>query len=174
MRIGREIYWILLLLVGLTVLLSPCSMLAQAEKTDLTLTIVPDGYYNVINAGEEKTIFLEVGNGSRTTLENIWLSVDAPKDVTVEFNPAVIDRLPPGNVQTVDVALKIASNAAKGEHNITVIAQANEMRRVTSFYVRVESTSLFWVWVGAGIAAVLIAGFVVIFMRFGRDKTEEE
>jgi uncharacterized membrane protein len=65
--------------------------------------------------------------------------------------------------------LRPDKDADKGEYNVTLIADANETRRVTSIFVRVESASLFWVWVGIGIAALLIAGFVVIFMRFGRE-----
>jgi len=168
MRISRKIYWIPLLVVGLTAVLSPCSILAQAEKTDLTLYIVYDGYRE-LTAGEERTMFLEVGNSGTRELTNIRLSADSPEGWTVEFSPALIDSLAPGSFQTVDVLLKTADDAAEGDYNIAVIGQANETRRVTSIYVRVESASLFWVWIGIGIAALLIAGFVVIFMRFGRE-----
>jgi uncharacterized membrane protein len=169
MKISRKIYWLPLLVVGLTAVLWPCSMLAQAEKTDLTLRIVSDGYYNVITAGQEKTIFLEIGNTGSTELTNIRLSADAPKGWTIEFSPGLIDNLAPGNFQTVDILLRPAVDAEKAEHNIALIAEANETRRVTSIYVRVESASLFWVWIGIGIAALVIAGFVFIFIRFGRQ-----
>lgn len=169
MRIRREIYWTLLMVVGLTAILTPCFVLAQAEKTGLTLNIVPDGYYNTITAGQEKTIYLEMAN-TGGELKNIRLSTDAPKDWTVEFSPGFIDSMAQGSVQTVEILLRPAGNAAKGEYDVAVIAEASEMRRVTSFYVRVEATSLFWVWVGTGIAGLLIAGFVVIFIRFGREE----
>jgi len=169
MRISGKIYWLPLLVVGLTAVLSPYSILAQAEKTDLTLIVVSDGYYNVLTAGQEKTIFLEIGNNGNTELTNIRLSADSPKGWAVEFSPGLIDNLAPGSFQTVDVILRPAVDAEKGEHNIALIAEANETRRVTSIYVRVESASLLWVWIGIGIAALAIAGFVFIFMRFGRQ-----
>jgi uncharacterized membrane protein len=168
MRISRKIYWLLLVTVGLAAVLWPCSMLAQAEKTDLTLNVVYDNYRS-LKAGEERTMFLEVGNSGDRELTDIRLTADSPQGWTIEFNPPVIDKLAAGSFQTVDITLKPADNEAKGDYNIAVIAQANETRRVTSIYVRVESSSLFWVWVGAGVAALLIAGFVVIFMRFGRE-----
>jgi uncharacterized membrane protein len=143
-------------------------MLAQAEKADLTLNVVYDNYRS-LKAGEERTMFLEVGNSGDRELTDIRLTADSPQGWTIEFNPPVIDKLAAGSFQTVDITLKPADNEAKGDYNIAVIAQANETRRVTSIYVRVESSSLFWVWVGAGVAALLIAGFVVIFMRFGRE-----
>lgn len=169
MRISRKIYWLPLLAVGLTAVLWPCSMLAQADKTDLTLMVVSDGYYNRITAGQEKTIFLEIGNNGNKELTNIRLSADSPKGWTVEFSPGIIDKLAPGNFQVVDILLRPAEDADEAEYTVVLIADANETRRVTSVYVRVESASLFWVWVGAGIAALLIAGFVLIFMRFGRE-----
>jgi len=169
MGISRKIYWLPLLVVGLTAILSPCSILAQAEKTDLTLRLVPDSYYNVITAGKEKTIYLEVGNNGNKALTNIQLSADLPKGWTIEFSPGLIDYLAPGSFQTVDILLRPTDNAAKGEYAVALIAEANEMRRVTSIYVRVESASLFWVWVGIGMAALVIAGFVFIFIRFGRQ-----
>ena len=168
MRISRKIYWLPLLVVGLAAVLWPCSMLAQVEKTDLTLYIVYDGYRE-LTAGEERTMFLEVGNSGTRELTDIRLSADSPEGWTVEFSPALIDSLAPGSFQTVDVLLKTADDAAEGDYNIAVIGQANETRRVTSVYVRVESASLFWVWIGIGIAALLIAGFVLIFMHFGRE-----
>jgi uncharacterized membrane protein len=168
MRTNRKIYWLLLLAVGLAAVLWPCSMLAQAEKNDMTLNIVYDGFHS-LKAGETRTVFLEVGNSGYKELTGIRLTSDSPAGWTVAFNPQVIDKLAAGSFQTVDITLKPADNEAKGDYNIAVIAQANEMRRVTSIYVRVESSSLFWVWVGAGVAALLIAGFVVIFIKFGRE-----
>jgi uncharacterized membrane protein len=137
-------------------------------KTDLTLNIVYDGFRS-LKAGEEKTVFMEVGNAGDKTLTNIRLSAEAPEGWTITFNPEVIDSLAPGSLQTVDLSLKTADNTERGDYNIAVIGQANETRRVTSIYLRVESSSLFWVWIGIGIGALLIAGFVVIFMRFGRE-----
>jgi uncharacterized membrane protein len=169
MRASRKIYWLLLVTVGLAAVLWPCSMLAQAEKTDLNLNIVYDGF-NSLKAGEEKTVFMEVGNTGSRELTDIKLSADSPEGWTITFNPQVIDKLAADSFQTVDIKLKPADKASKGDYNIAIIAQANEMRRVSSIYVRVESSSLFWVWVGAGVAALLIAGFVIIFMRFGREE----
>ena len=158
-----------LFVVGLMAILSPCRILAQAEKIDLTLRLVSDSYYNRITAGKDKTIFLEVGNTGNKAITNIRLYADKPEGWTVEFKQECIDYLSPGSLQTVDIIIKPSSNASKGEYVVTLIAEASETRRVTSVYVRVESASLFWVWVGAGVAALVVAGFVITFMRFGRQ-----
>lgn len=169
MRIGLKIYWLPLLLVGLTAILSPCSIWAQAEKVDMTLRVVSDSYYNKIIAGKDKTIFLEVGNTGKKGLTDIRLYADLPEGWTVEFQPGLIDYLGPGSFQAVDVILRPADNTAEGEYTVALIAEANETRRVTSIFARVESASLFWVWVGTGVAALVIVGFILIFMRFGRE-----
>ncbi|MBM3167257.1 MAG: hypothetical protein FJZ83_05260 [Chloroflexi bacterium] len=169
MRIGRKICLLPALLLGLIAILLPCSALAQAEKVDLTLRLISDGYYSKITAGKDKTIFLEVGNTGKKDITNIRLYADLPEGWTVEFRPGLIDYLGPGSFQAIDVILRPAANAAKGEYSVTLIAEANEIRRGTSIFVRVESASFLWVWVGAGVALLAILVFILIFMRFGRE-----
>jgi hypothetical protein len=173
MRIKRNVGWIVLPAIIIAGVLAPCVVLAQLQppkllQNDLTLNIVYDGF-NSMKAGEERTLFLEVGNAGDNALTDIRLSADAPEGWTVSFSPNEIDSLAPGSFQTVDVMLKSADNTQRGDYNIAVIARAAETQRVTSIYTRVESSSLFWVWVAAGMGAVLIAGFVIIFLRFGRE-----
>ena len=168
MGISRKIYWLSLFVVGLMTILLPCSILAQEEKIDLTLRLVSDSYYNRITAGRDITIVLEVGNNGNKAITNIRLYADLPEGWTAEFRPGLIDYLGPGSFQTVVSIIRSVDNAAKGEYAVDLIAEANETRRVTNIFVRVES-ALLWVWVGAGVAALVIAGFILIFMRFGRQ-----
>ncbi len=168
MGISRKILWIFLFVVGLAAMVLPGSIQAQADKIDLTMRLVSDSYYNSITAGKDKTLFLEIGNTGNKALTNIRLYADLPEGWIVKFSPGLIDYLSPGNFQTVDVIVKPAGNASKGEYAIPLIAEAKETRRVTSIYVRVESAS-FWVWVGAGVGALVIAGFILIFIHYGRQ-----
>jgi len=169
MGIIRRTYWLLISVMWLTAILSPCAILAQDEKVDLTLRLVSDSYYNRITAGKDETIFLEIGNTGKNRITNIRLYADLPEGWSAEFRPVLIDYLDPGSFQAVDVILMPAGNTAKGEYTVALIAEANETRRVTSIFVRVESASLFWVWVGVGVAALVIAAFIFIFIRFGRQ-----
>ena len=168
MGISRKIYWLSLLAVGVIAILSPCSILAQEEKIDLTLRLVSDSYDNRITAGRDITIFLEVRNNGNKAITNIRLYADLPEGWTVEFRPGLIDYLGPGSFETVDIIIRSVDDAAKREYAVALIAEANETRRVTNIFMRVES-ALFWPWVGAGVAALVIAGFILIFMRFGRQ-----
>jgi len=168
MGISRKIYWPFLFVVGLIVILSPCSILAQADEIDLTLRLVSDSYYNRITAGRDTTIFLEVRNNGNKAITNIRLYADLPEGWTAEFRPGLIDYLGPGSFETVDIIVRSVDDAAKREYAVALIAEANETRRVTNIFMRVESVSA-WAWVGAGVAALVIAGFILIFMRFGRQ-----
>lgn len=138
-------------------------------KTDLTLRLL-DGYYDqTLTPGQEKVLLLEVRNTGTSDLTNIVLSArNTPGGWVVKFRPGTIARLAPGSAQTVDVAILAAADAERGNYNVTLVAEATETRTATGLFLRVERTSSFWLWVGGAIAAAVIAGFVIIFMRLGR------
>ena len=171
MRIRNIFGWVLLLTVGIMAVLAPPAVSAQTPKPglDLTLNIVYDNFNN-LKAGEQRTVFLEVANYGTRELTDIRLSSESPEEWTVEITPDAIDALSPDGVQTVEITLRAPEDTRKGPYNIAIIAQTEGIRRVTSIYLQVESGSLFWVWVAIGMAALLIAGFVFIFMRFGKEE----
>ena len=61
MKIDGKICWLLFTVVLLVVLL-PQPTLAQEEKVDLTLRLVPVYYSYEVTAGKDNTFFLEVRN----------------------------------------------------------------------------------------------------------------
>ena len=166
MKINVKVRWLFLLLIGLVTVFS-LPALAQGEKTDLTLRLVGN-YYSEVKAGKDNNFFLEVRNTGTRAITNIRLSADKPEGWVVEFRPGAIDYLGANSVQTVDVNIKPAAKANKREYSLTLIAEANEIRRVESVWVRVASAS-YWLWVGVIVAAIVVAGFVVIFIRLSRQ-----
>ena len=125
MKTNIRLKWPLLFLIVLIFVVSPHLILAQEEKTDLTLELVPDSYYNKVTPGEYNVFFLEVRNTGSQAFTNIRLISDEPEDWIIEFEPASITYLGPGNFQTVDLNIKPASNAYRGEHRVTLIAEAD-------------------------------------------------
>ena len=87
----------------------------------------------------------------------------------MDFKPDNIGYLGAGSSQTIDVKVIPGHDTDRGEYNLTFIAEANETRTATSTMLRVETGSSFWLWVGLSVAALVIAGFVAIFLRFGRQ-----
>lgn len=169
MRIGGKICRLLLCVMGLMLILPFGTVLAQEEKIDLTLRLVPGGYYKKVTPGEENIFYLEVHNAGNKPITGIRLSSDGPEGWVVKFMPVSIDYLGASSVQTVDVSVKPASNAAKDEYQVNIIAEANETRRVISAFLRVETVISLWLWVGVAVAALVVAGFVIIYRCFGRQ-----
>jgi len=165
MRNKIRFLWPFLLLAGVMVIFFSRPSLAQEEKLDLTLRLIPDHYYNEVTVGDDNIFFLEVRNSGEKTITNIRLSSDGPEGWIIEFHPAKIDYLSPGNYQTVDINIRPAGNTSRGDYKITIIAEANEIRKVENIWVTVK-TSPFWLWVGIGVTIIIVGGFVFIFMYY--------
>jgi uncharacterized membrane protein len=170
MKINSKVCWLFLLIAGLVTILLPRTTLAQEGKIDLTLTLFPGDYNNEVKVGEDNRLFLEIRNNGTKAVTRIRLSSDKPEGWTIEFRPGEIDYLGAGSVQTVDLIIRPDSKATKGGYTVTIIAEANEIRKVESIWLRVESASL-WPWVGAIVAAIVVAAFIIIYIRFGRQQT---
>jgi uncharacterized membrane protein len=170
MGIGRKIYWIPLVIMGMMAVLAPCSILAQAEgkDADLEITVISDTYRKNLTPGQEETIYMEVSNTGIEKLTDIQLSADLPEGWTAEFRPELIDSLSPGGLAAVDMVLRPGDKATRGEYTINIIAQSGEARRVASLFVRVETGYSFWLLIGIVIGVFLIIGFVGIFMALNR------
>ncbi len=168
MRNVSKILWLFLVVV-VSVVLSPGYTAAQEEKGGLSFRLSLGSYYSEVKPGRDNIFFLEVENTGKEAITNIRLDSDKPEGWIIEFTPNVIAYLSPGSLQTVDANIKPASNASKGEYRITFIAEANNLRRVISTMVRVETTTSLWLWIGIIMAAVVVAGFVYVFIRFGRQ-----
>ena len=168
MRFSLIIYWLLLCVMGLMLILSPGTVLAQEEKIDLILRLIPGDYYKKVTPGEENILYLEIHNAGNKPITNIRLSSDEPEGWVVKFKPMSVDYLGASSFQTVDVSIKPASNAAKDEYQVNIIAEANETRRVISTFMRVETATSIWLWVGVAVAALVVTGFIAVYRRFGR------
>lgn len=149
--------------------LSHGTVWAQEEKMDLTLRLIPGDYHKKVTPGEENILYLEIHNVGNRPITNVRLSSDEPEGWIVKFKPISVDYLSAGSFQTVDVSIKPPGNATRGEYRIDLIAEASEMRKVSSTFLRVETTSSIWFWVGIAVAAVVVAGFIIIYLRFGRQ-----
>ncbi len=120
-----------------------------------------------IRAGQDNALLLEVNNIGNKAITDIKLSSDTEGWV-IDFNPSEIDALDPGSLQTVKVSIKPPSRATKEGQQITFIAESNEIRQATSFFGTVKPAQVWiWVWISAGV--VVVAGFVLIYLRFSRQ-----
>ncbi len=165
--IATRAIWLVLVLITLLVFSSAPSPTLAQNKTDLSLFLLPTGPNYEIIAGEDNKYYLEVRNYGIESITNIILSADKPEGWAVVFTPDRLSTLAPGSLQTVDVYIRVPQDAVKGKHNITFIATANEIRKVANYDFTIQSPS-YWLWVGIGVAVVVIAGFILVFLRMGR------
>jgi len=159
----------LILMAVLMPVLSPRPILAQEEKIDLHLQLVSGRYENKVTPGKDNIFFLEIRNTGNKTITNIMLSCIKPEGWVIDFKLSKIDSLSPGNFQTVDVNIKPAENTAKGDYRVALIAESDEVRKVLSIQTVVEAPKDYWLWVGGIILLVVGAGFIFVFIRFGRQ-----
>ncbi len=172
MKIKSKACRLFLLAAVLMTVLLPQPSLAQEREADLTLMLFSGrySYSREATAGKDNIFYLEIRNTGDKAITDIRLSSDEPEGWVIDLELEEIDYLGPGSLRTVDVNIKPAPKAAKGEHRVTFIAETNELLRVESYsWVTVEAAS-FWPWLGAGIALVVVAAFIFIFIRFGRQK----
>ena len=87
----------------------------------------------------------------------------------MDFRPESIGYLGAGSHQAIDVNVVADPDTDKGEYTLTLIAEADQTRTVTSTVLRVENAFSLWQWVGLGMGALVIAGFVILYRRFGRE-----
>jgi len=169
MRISRIFCWLILFVTGLMLVLPSGTVMAQEEKVDLSLRMLPGYHYRDVIPGKDNTLFVKIRNNGNKEITNIRFDSDKPEGWVVEFKPGTISYLGAGSSQTVDVNIIPGPNTGRGKYNITLLAEANETRTATSTMLRVEGGYSYWLWVGIGLAVLVIAGFVVIYFRFGRQ-----
>ena len=167
---GKKVFWFSLLIAVLMTLLAPPSvLLAQEAKVDLSLRMLSEYYYREVIPGEENTLYMEIRNNGDTEINNIRFDSDEPKGWTVDFIPDRISRLSAGSSQTVEVNVLPGRGTRRGEYSLTLLAEAEEARAVASTMLRVESGSSLWMIIGGVVAALVIVGFVLIYLRLGRE-----
>ncbi len=147
---------------------APTPILAPGEIISLDLLLV-GRYDNRVTAGENATFFLEIRNSGNKTITNIRLSSIQPEGWVIDFKPSTIASLSPENFQTLELNIKPEDKAAEGGYTVTLIADASETRRVLDIWLTVEAPKGYWLWIGGIIVLLVVAGFIIVYRRFGRE-----
>ena len=170
MKACKKALWLSpLIAVSIMLMVPHAIQFAQEAKVDLSLRILPEYYYKEVTPGEDNALYMEIRNNGDKEITNIRFDSDKPQGWVVDFHPDSISSLSAGSSQTINVNVIPSPDTSRGDYNLTFLAEANETRAAASTMLRVESGSSFWLWVGIGLAAIVIAGFVIIYLRFGRQ-----
>jgi len=129
--------------------------------------MINSGYRLEVKAGQDNHFSLELRNVGITTMDNIRLSSDYISDWTIDLSPVEIASLSPGNIQIIDVNIRPTSKPSGKVHYIRFFATSGAFQTVQSFEVEVKTAPV-WLWVVIGFAVLVIAVFVVIFLKVGR------
>ena len=125
-------------------------------------------YDTKAKAGKDNIFSINVQNLSTASVDNIKFSPTKPQGWTIEFTPDKIDLLDAFDEQVVDVNIKPPADTIAGDYDIRVRASGTQSSaEEVKIRVTVE-TSTIWGWVGVAIILVVVAGLIVIFMRFSR------
>jgi len=153
--------------------------LAPGFQAELTLTTVivgtfemglttPTGRLNAdATAGRDSPFNIVVENRGSAELRNITFSSVAPPNWTVSFSPNRIDRIAPGERETVTVTLRPPERAVAGDYAVNITARTPEAVASTTFRVSVRTPTV-WGFVGLGLTAALVAALFGVFRVYGR------
>jgi uncharacterized membrane protein len=119
------------------------------------------------SAGQETTIPIVISNTGTAPAEGVELSGSGPSGWKVEFDPKMVDRIPPNENKEVQLRVTPTAKAVAGDYVTT--ARANARGESASQTIRVAvATSTQWGIIGVGIIGVALLVLVGAVSRFGR------
>ncbi len=136
-------------------------------QVDLTVT-TPDQRLNTeVTAGEPSQLPLVVMNTGTARLVGVQLTATPPRDWKVEFEPAVIEQLAPGEVANITATITPSADAIAGDYSLGVRASVDQAQSSIDVRATVNPSPL-WGLVGVGVIALTLGGLSYVFRRFGR------
>jgi uncharacterized membrane protein len=117
--------------------------------------------------GKKANVSVYVKNTGTAEQTEVDFMSFKPENWEVEFNPEMIERIPPGELKQVEVTITPYEDALVGDYSVELRANGTEAEDSAEFRVTVKSSSA-WGWIGIGIIIVVIGGLIVLFRLFGR------
>ncbi len=117
--------------------------------------------------GKAGNLSIYVRNSGSATLNNINFMSFKPENWEVKFSPEKIGTLPPEGFKQIEVAITPAEQALVGDYSVGLRAETGKISKTIEMRVTVKASTA-WGWIGIGIIALVMAGLVVLFIRFGR------
>ncbi|WP_199614391.1 COG1470 family protein [Paenibacillus alkalitolerans] len=157
----------------------PISAQTSGTSAKLNLQVVITGSYDIklttpsgllstdITAGRQRKLELQVQNTGTAELADVNLTADTPVDWSVEFEPATIDTIAPGESKQVIATISSAKSAIAGDYVVQMKASAPEAVSDAQFRVSVK-TSVLWGWIGILMIAAVAGGLFYLFRKYGR------
>lgn len=146
------------------------TLTAQVVNKYVLRTVAVNDRYNTFATTERDNYFsVKVQNLGTGAITNInFSSTTKPDGWTISFKPDKVDSLDALDEKTIDVNIKPPARTIAGDYLFGLRASGKEATAdEMTVRVTVESPTV-WGWVGVGIILLVVAGLIVVFMRFSR------
>jgi uncharacterized membrane protein len=120
-----------------------------------------------VHAGAASTVAIQVDNTGSAPLQQVTLTATPPNGWQVDFSPATIDTVAPGEVVDVTATITAASDAVAGDYRLTLLSKVPEAQDQIELRVTVQTSAL-WGFVGIALVVIALGGLGVVFWRLGR------
>lgn len=157
----------------------PVKVVSGTTSSELEFEVVITGTYEMsfltpsgllsahMTAGDEKKVEMVVKNTGSALLENIEISASKPKNWEASFKPEKIEKLKPGESETIIATIKADKKAIPGDYVTRVTAKNPEINETLSFRVMVKTPMLMG-WLGILIILVALGAVAFLFKKYGR------
>lgn len=157
----------------------PVMATTNSTAAELKLEVVITGTYQMeigtprgllsadITAGDTKRLDLVIRNDGSAELRDIQLAANKPIDWEVNFEPAQIDRLKPGETANAIAIIKASQKALPGDYATKITAKTPEVNSAADFRISVR-TPMLWGWVGILVIIAALGVVYYLFRKYGR------
>ena len=117
--------------------------------------------------GKPANLSFYVKNTGSAANHDIKFMSFKPENWKVEFNPARLELVAPGDLKQVEMTITPYEDALVGDYSISVNVEGEKASKIMELRTTVKASAA-WGWVGIGIIVAVIAGLFGIFRWLGR------
>ncbi len=151
----------------------------QDYEASRELTVELTGTYNIrcgttdellsltAYPGQPAPVSMYVRNTGTAPQNDITFTTLEPEKWEVKFEPEKIEKLEPGELKQVKLAIMPATDAIVGDYSVTVEVNGEQAKDQMELRVTVKA-STFWAWIGVGVIIAVIVLLSVMFRFLGR------
>lgn len=117
--------------------------------------------------GKPSNFSFYIKNTGSAANHNVTFMSFKPENWKVEFKPEVLESIPPGELEQVEVILTPNDEALVGDYSVNIKVDGEKVSDDLEFRVTVKASAA---WAGIGILIILavIIGLTVLFRKLGR------
>jgi len=135
----------------------------------MTLTLSPRDYPNEVTAGEDNVLSMRLQNTGGGEINDITFTAQKPEDWAIIFEPAEVTSLDINSYEVINIIIKPPAETDPQDYQITIIAASEQATTQMDIWVRVNPPMTGWLWIGITLISLVIAGFVIVFLRLRKQ-----